>query len=247
MFGVLGIVLAATPGTAVRMWPWALTAVLARTYAAIFLAFALGAALAADESRPAAVRPFALSSLVLVAVDRRGVARAPRQVRRRPVHLGLGGRARRRPGRVRRGQRRVAAGRLEAGVTPTLRPYLALLGATLLGQGLVSLALDWSGHASNQLPNRFANSDPAPRGHPRRLGRRHARAGRAGDGRAGLRQAGARLRRLLHRPRGARRGRAPSVRAAARPGRERLPLHRRPDHARARRRSRCRLQQRLPA
>jgi len=25
---------------------------------------------------------------------------------------------------------------------------------------LVSLALDWSGHASNQLPNRFANSDP---------------------------------------------------------------------------------------
>jgi hypothetical protein len=49
------------------MWPWALTAVLARTYAAIFLAFALGAALAANESRPEAVRPFALSSLVLVA------------------------------------------------------------------------------------------------------------------------------------------------------------------------------------
>jgi hypothetical protein len=45
-------------------------------------------------------------------------------------------------------------------VTPTLRPYLAVLGATLLGQGLVSLALDWSGHASNQLPNRLANSDP---------------------------------------------------------------------------------------
>ena len=66
VFGVLGVVLAATPGTAVRMWPWALTAVLARTYAAIFLAFALGAALAAHEARPAAVRPFALSSLVLV-------------------------------------------------------------------------------------------------------------------------------------------------------------------------------------
>jgi hypothetical protein len=45
-------------------------------------------------------------------------------------------------------------------MTPTLRPYLALIGATLLGQGLVSLALHWSGHASNQLPNRFANSDP---------------------------------------------------------------------------------------
>ena len=45
-------------------------------------------------------------------------------------------------------------------MTPTLRPYLLFLGATLLGQGLVSWALDWSGHASNQLPNRFANSDP---------------------------------------------------------------------------------------
>ena len=34
-------------------------------------------------------------------------------------------------------------------MTPTLRPYLLVLGATLLGQGLVSWALDWSGHASN--------------------------------------------------------------------------------------------------
>jgi hypothetical protein len=45
-------------------------------------------------------------------------------------------------------------------VTPTLRPYLLILGAALLVQGLVSWALDWSGHASNQLPNRFANADP---------------------------------------------------------------------------------------
>jgi len=45
-------------------------------------------------------------------------------------------------------------------MTPTLRPYLLILGATLLGQGLVSWALDWSGNASNQLPSRFANSDP---------------------------------------------------------------------------------------
>jgi hypothetical protein len=63
----LGGVLAIAPGTAVRLWPWALTPVLARTYAAIFLAFALGAALAARERRPQAVRPFALASLVLVA------------------------------------------------------------------------------------------------------------------------------------------------------------------------------------
>lgn len=67
VFGVLGIVLAATPGIAVRLWPWALTPVLARTYAAIFIAFAIGALLAAGEGRRAAVRPFALSSLVLVA------------------------------------------------------------------------------------------------------------------------------------------------------------------------------------
>ncbi len=67
VFGLLGVILAAAPSLAVRMWPWALTAVLARTYAAIFLAFALGAVLAANESRPEAVRPFALSSLVLVA------------------------------------------------------------------------------------------------------------------------------------------------------------------------------------
>jgi hypothetical protein len=45
-------------------------------------------------------------------------------------------------------------------VTPTLRPYLALLGATLLVQGLVSWALEWTGNASTQLPQRFANSDP---------------------------------------------------------------------------------------
>ena len=68
VFAVIGLVLAIAPDTAVRIWPWALTAVLARTYAAIFLAFALGAVLAAGERRPQAVRAFALSSLNLVAV-----------------------------------------------------------------------------------------------------------------------------------------------------------------------------------
>ncbi len=43
---------------------------------------------------------------------------------------------------------------------PSLRPYLAILGAALLGQGLLSWALDWSGNASNGLPYRLANSDP---------------------------------------------------------------------------------------
>jgi hypothetical protein len=43
---------------------------------------------------------------------------------------------------------------------PSLRPYLAILGGTLLGQGLLSWALDWSGNASSGLPYRLANSDP---------------------------------------------------------------------------------------
>jgi hypothetical protein len=41
-----------------------------------------------------------------------------------------------------------------------LRPYLALLGAGLLAQGLGSWALDWSGRASTRMPYRFANADP---------------------------------------------------------------------------------------
>jgi hypothetical protein len=43
---------------------------------------------------------------------------------------------------------------------PSLRPYLALVGSVLLAQGLASWALDATGSASNQLPYRFANSDP---------------------------------------------------------------------------------------
>ena len=43
---------------------------------------------------------------------------------------------------------------------PSLRPYLIVLGATLLGQGLLSWLLDATGIDSNQLPWRFANSDP---------------------------------------------------------------------------------------
>ena len=67
VFAVVGLVLAASPHLAIRLWPWTLTPVLARTYSAIFLAFALGAWLAATERRSEAVRAFALSSLVLVA------------------------------------------------------------------------------------------------------------------------------------------------------------------------------------
>ena len=67
VFAALGVVLVVSPSSAIRLWPWALTAVLARTYAAIFIAFAVGALLAAGERRAHAVAPFALASLVLIA------------------------------------------------------------------------------------------------------------------------------------------------------------------------------------
>jgi hypothetical protein len=66
VFAVVGVVLAAAPGTAADLWPWSLTAILARVYAAIFLAYALGAFLAAYEHRPGPIRPFTVSSLTLL-------------------------------------------------------------------------------------------------------------------------------------------------------------------------------------
>ena len=64
VFGGLGVLLLAAPGGAIDVWPWHLTVVLARTYGSIFLALALGAYLAARESRPAAVAPFLATSFV---------------------------------------------------------------------------------------------------------------------------------------------------------------------------------------
>ena len=68
VFGFLGAILLLFPDTAVAHWPWKLVAILARVYAAIFIAFALGAGLAALERRREAVRPFTLSALTLVAL-----------------------------------------------------------------------------------------------------------------------------------------------------------------------------------
>ena len=56
--------LLAAPGAAIDAWPWRLTTVLARTYAGIFLALALGAFLATRESRAAALAPFLATSFV---------------------------------------------------------------------------------------------------------------------------------------------------------------------------------------
>jgi Domain of unknown function (DUF4383) len=73
----------------------------------------------------------------------------------------LGGGDGRRRGRA-RGCRRIHASARDAAEVrpPTLRPYLALLGAALLGQGLASWALDWSGRGGDRSLYRFANADP---------------------------------------------------------------------------------------
>jgi hypothetical protein len=65
ILGATGLGLLMAPGTAGDLWPWPLTAVLARVYACFLLGFALGALLAARETRPAALRPFALASAAL--------------------------------------------------------------------------------------------------------------------------------------------------------------------------------------
>jgi hypothetical protein len=67
VFGVVGILLLAVPSTVAEHWPWALTSVLGRVYAAIFLAYAVAAVLAAGERRAEAIRPFAASSLCFLA------------------------------------------------------------------------------------------------------------------------------------------------------------------------------------
>ena len=67
VFGGAGLALLLAPDAVLGGWPWTVTRLLARVYAAFFLAFAVGAALAAYERRPAAIRPFLVGSLVLLA------------------------------------------------------------------------------------------------------------------------------------------------------------------------------------
>jgi hypothetical protein len=68
VFAPLGALLLLFPGTAVAHAPWRLTETLARVYAAIAIALALGAALSAFERRRSAVLPFALSASTLLAL-----------------------------------------------------------------------------------------------------------------------------------------------------------------------------------
>ncbi len=66
VLGGAGIALLLARGGVLTAWPWTLTRLLARVYAAFFLAFAVGALVAAYERRPAAVRPFLIGSLALL-------------------------------------------------------------------------------------------------------------------------------------------------------------------------------------
>ena len=68
VLGGAGVALLLAPDGILTAWPWTLTRLLARVYAAFFLAFAVGALLAAYERRPAAVRPFLTGSLALLVV-----------------------------------------------------------------------------------------------------------------------------------------------------------------------------------
>ncbi|MCA1647347.1 MAG: hypothetical protein LC797_18440, partial [Chloroflexi bacterium] len=65
LFGVLGLVMLFAPELAAAYWPWTLPPLLGQLYACFFLAFAVGATLAARETSPSAIRSFVLSCLGL--------------------------------------------------------------------------------------------------------------------------------------------------------------------------------------
>jgi hypothetical protein len=67
VLGGPGIALLLAPTGLLTAWPWTLTRLLARVYGAFFVAFAVGALLAAYERRPAAVWPLLTGSLALLA------------------------------------------------------------------------------------------------------------------------------------------------------------------------------------
>jgi hypothetical protein len=68
VLGVLGLALLLAPDTLAAAWPWTLPPVLGQVYGCFFLTFALGAALAAGEVEPRAIRGFVLSTLTLMAL-----------------------------------------------------------------------------------------------------------------------------------------------------------------------------------
>jgi hypothetical protein len=65
VFGALGVLLLFAPDVGAAYWPWALPPVLGQVYAAFFLTFSVGAALAARETSARAIRDFLYASLGL--------------------------------------------------------------------------------------------------------------------------------------------------------------------------------------
>jgi hypothetical protein len=67
ILGLAGAVLMLAPDFGISLWPWKITALLARTYGAFFVTIAIGALLAAHERRMRAILPLLVSSLGLMA------------------------------------------------------------------------------------------------------------------------------------------------------------------------------------
>jgi hypothetical protein len=65
VFGALGLVLLLAPDVGAPFWPWMLPPVLGQVYAAFLLTFSVGAAQAARETAPRAIRDFLIASLAL--------------------------------------------------------------------------------------------------------------------------------------------------------------------------------------
>jgi hypothetical protein len=66
VFGALGLALLLIPDVVAAGWPWVLPPLLGQLYGCFFIAFAVGAGLAARETEPRPVRVFALASLTLM-------------------------------------------------------------------------------------------------------------------------------------------------------------------------------------
>jgi hypothetical protein len=65
LFAAFGLVMLFAPDVAAAYWPWTLPPLLGQLYACFFLAFALGAVLAARETSAGAIQTFVVSSLGL--------------------------------------------------------------------------------------------------------------------------------------------------------------------------------------
>jgi len=65
VFGALGLLLLLAPDIGAAYWPWTLPPVLGQVYAAFLLTFSVGAAQAARETAPRAIRDFLIASLGL--------------------------------------------------------------------------------------------------------------------------------------------------------------------------------------